>query len=74
MKIDNMIVCCASEWDGLPIKNKLPEELKARLKTEEQWFDNGYVLKENAAPYEMHPSVLAKRTCVYYLDTDVEPM
>ncbi|MBR3603823.1 MAG: hypothetical protein IKL48_03980 [Elusimicrobiaceae bacterium] len=74
MKIDNVIICCASEWDGLPIKSKLPDALKARLKTEEQWFDDGYVLKENAVSYEMHPAVLSKKTCAYYLDIDVELM
>lgn len=71
MKIDGIEIIRLSEWDGLPIKNKLPEALKTRLKTEEQWFDDGFVLKEDVVSYEMHPSVLSKKTCLYYLDTDV---
>lgn len=74
MKIDNNIITCFSEWDGLPIKNKLPEELKCRLKTEIQWIEEGFVVKSTSMVYEMHPSVMAKRTFKYYLDKDVEPI
>ena len=72
MKIDNIEVFRFSEWDGLPIKNHLPDELKERMKTENQWLEYGYVIKVDAPAYEMHPSVMAKKTFVYYLDKDVE--
>ena len=72
MKIDGIEVIRFAESDGLPIKNHLPSELKERMKTQNQWLEDGCVLKENAVPYEMHPSCLSKKTCVYYLDTDVE--
>mgnify|MGYP003291098709 CR=1 FL=1 len=73
MKIDNVIIVCSSEWDGLPIKSKLPEELKTRLKTENQWLEEGFVIKPDATFYEMHPSALSKKTVFYFLDKDVEP-
>ena len=34
-----------SDYDGLPVKSQLPEELKERLKTEKQWLWEGYVVK-----------------------------
>lgn len=72
MKIDGVEIYRFSDWDGLPIKNHLPAELKERLKTQNQWLEDGYVLKKGAKKYEMHPSVMAKRTSIYYLDSDVE--
>ena len=63
-----------SEWDGQPIKNHLPEELKTRLKTENQWMEIGYKLKAEATAYDLHPSFMAKKFFTYYLDKDVEPM
>lgn len=74
MQIDGVIATYLSEWDGLPVKNHLPAELQDRLKTENQWLEAGFVLKEGAQKYELHPSALAKRLCAYYLDVDVEPM
>lgn len=72
MQIDGITVVRFSDWDGLPIKNHLPVELQERMKTANQWMMDGYILKPGATPYEMHPSVLAKKTCVYYLDSDAE--
>lgn len=72
MKIAGFEISYLSEWDGLPVKNHLPSELKERMKTENQWLEAGYVVKAQATAYELHPSALAKRTCTYYLDEDVE--
>lgn len=72
MQIDGVVVTYFSDWDGLPVKNHLPAELKERMKTENQWLEAGYLLKAGATKYEMHPSVLSKRLCTYYLDLDVE--
>ena len=72
MKIDGIEVIYFSDWDGLPVKNHLPEELRARMKTENQWLEEGFVPRPNAPKFEMHPSSLAKKTCVYYLNTDVQ--
>lgn len=74
MKIDGVEILRLSEWDGLPIKNHLPVTLKDRMKTENQWLESGYVVKGTATAYKMHPSAMAKRTFVYYLDEDVEPV
>lgn len=74
MQIDGVPVTYLSGWDSLPVKNHLPAELQNRLKTEKQWLEAGYVLKEGARKYELHPSALAKRLCAYYLDADVAPV
>jgi len=72
MKIAGFEVTYLSSWDGLPVKNHLPPELCARMKTENQWLEAGYILKKDATKYEMHPSALAKRLFTYYLDIDTE--
>lgn len=72
MTIDGIKVNCFADVDGIPIKNHLPLELRERLKTENQWLEDGYIVKATAVPYDMHPSVLSKRTFTYYLDEDVE--
>lgn len=74
MKIDGIEVVYLSDWDGLPVKNHLPEELRERMKTENQWLEAGFLLKCGATKYEMHPSVLSKRLCTYYLDSDVKKL
>jgi len=71
MKSKGFEVTRFSEWDGLPIKNKLPEELKIRLKTKKQWLDEGYLVNPDATAYEMHHQVLAKMTYIYYHEDDV---
>lgn len=72
MKIDGIEITYFSDWDGLPVKNHLPAELRERLKTKNQWLEVGFVVKENAVKYEMHPSSLAKKLFIYYLDSDTE--
>lgn len=74
MQIDGITVTYLSDWDGLPVKNHLPVELRDRMKTANQWLELGYLPKEKATKYELHPSALSKRIFVYYLDTDVEKM
>ena len=72
--IDGIQITYLSSYDGFPIKNHAPEELKERLKTKLQWLELGFSPKENAEPYEMHPQAGARKTCMYYLDNDVEPI
>jgi len=72
MKIKGIKVERFSDYDGLPIKNKLPGELKEKLKTRKQWLEEGYLVKPEAKGYEMHARVPAKITFVYYLDDAVE--
>lgn len=72
MTIDGIEITRFSEVTGQPIKNHLPLKLRDKVKTENQWLEEGYCLKSGATPYIMHPSVGAKRTFVYYLYTDVE--
>ncbi len=63
-----------SEYDGKPIKNKLPEELKSKFLTEKQWIDEGKQIKEDAEYIEMHPNAMNKKLCKYYFVDDVEPL
>lgn len=72
LEIENITITYLSEWDGLPVKNHLPIELKERFLTSNQWLEKGYVLKANAVGYDMHPSAPAKRTFCYFIDTEVE--
>lgn len=60
-----------SEYDGKVIKTRLPDELKARFQTRNQWLEKGFAPKEDAIAYEMHPTALNKKLCVYFLDEDV---
>ena len=71
MKVGDLEITCLSHYDGLPIKNKLPEELKERLKTENQWLEMQLKVKQNECGYEMHPNANFKKTCIYYLDSQV---
>lgn len=61
-----------SSYDGLPVKNHLPVELRERFKTENQWLESGYVLVAGAVGLEMHPTAVSRTLCTYYLDTQVE--
>lgn len=63
-----------SDYDGKPIKNKLPDEIRYRFKTEKQWIDEGKQLRENARYIEMHPNAMNKKLCKYYLDEEVETL
>lgn len=63
---------CSSEYDGKIVKNHLPEEIKKKFYTKNQWLEKGFIPKENAIGYEMHPTRMNKKLCCYYLDSDVE--
>lgn len=63
-----------SEYDGKPIKTRLPEELKERLKTKNQWLESGFTVIPGATPYELHPALLNKKLCTYYFDTEVQKL
>lgn len=71
MKIEGMEVTYLSSYDGLPVKNHLPAELRDRFKTENQWLESGYRLAADVVGIEMHPSAMSKRLYTYYLDTQV---
>ena len=64
MRIEGFDVTYLSSYDGLPVKNHLPVELRERFKTENQWLESGYL--------EMHPTAVSRTLCTYYLDTQVE--
>ena len=74
MKIDGITVGYLSDKDGLPVKNRLPIELKERMKTQNQWLEEGFCIKEGATRYEMHPNCLSYKTFDYILDKDVEKL
>lgn len=74
MDITALLNVRISDYDGKPIKNKLPEELKSRFLTEKQWLDEGMQLKEGARFVEMHPNAMNKKLCKYYMDEEVEPL
>lgn len=75
MNIEELLTnVTTSMYDGKPIKNKLPEELKSRFLTEKQWIDEGKQIKENAKFVEMHPNSMNKKLCKYYFDEEVEPL
>ena len=67
----NLNIRC-SDYDGKPIKNKLPTEIKERFKTAKQWPYEGKQVKENAKFVEMHPNATNNRLCRYYFDTEIE--
>ncbi len=61
-----------SEWDGLPVKSRLPPEVEAGFKTRNQWEDQAVSLKDGARPVRMHPSPRAQRTFDYYHVSDTD--
>lgn len=61
-----------SEWDGLPVKSRLPPEVEAGFKTRNQWEEQDLYPKDDARPVRMHPSSRAKRTFDYYCVSDIE--
>lgn len=69
MRIEGFDVTYLSSYDGLPVKNHLPVELRERFKTENQWLESGYVLVVGAVGLEMHPTAVSRTLCTYYLDT-----
>lgn len=60
-----------SEWDGLPVKSKLPPEVEAGFKTRSQWEEQNLYPKDDARPVRMHPSPRAKRIFYYYHVSDI---
>lgn len=52
--------------DGLPIKNHLPHDLGAEFRTKNQWLTIGYTPAVDAPHYEMHPSMMSRRTYTYF--------
>ncbi len=76
-RIDNIeveffgIKAVASANDFLPIKNHLPHDLAVKLKTRKQWVELGFCPKTDAAQYELHPDMRAKRTFMYFHEDDV---
>jgi len=72
MQIDGVDLTCLSARDGKPIKNKLPAQLKERMRTENQWLEAGFLLKPNATGYEMYSNSMGKKLFTYYIDDDVE--
>lgn len=60
-----------SEWDGLPVKSRLPPEVKAGFKTRNQWEEQNLYPKDDARPVRMHPSPRAKRIFYYYHVSDI---
>lgn len=63
MKIEGFEVTYLSSYDGLPVKNHLPVELRERFKTENQWLESGYVLVAGAVGLEMHPTAVSRTLC-----------
>lgn len=61
-----------SEWDGLPVKSRLPPEVEDGFKTHNQWESLDVYPKDDARPVRMHPSPRAKRTFYYYHVSDIE--
>ena len=62
----------ANAEDELPIKNHLPADLGASFRTLNQWLNRGFAPKADAVEYRMHPSVMARRTYIYFYESDVE--
>ena len=60
-----------SEWDGLPVKSRLPPEVEAGFKTRNQWEEQNLCPKDDARPVRMHPSPRAKRIFYYYHVSDI---
>lgn len=62
----------ANADDFIPIKNHLPVDLEAKLKTKVQWNQQGFKIKPDAKPYKLHPSVMARKTHDYFYAEDIE--
>lgn len=60
-----------SEWDGLPVKSRLPPEVEDGFKTRNQWEEQNLYPKDDARPVRMHPSPRAKRILYYYHVSDI---
>ena len=74
MELKDLYECLdlLSDFDNKPVKSRLSSELKEKFLTKKQWEDKGFKPKENAFCYEMHPSSLNKKLCIYFYVDDVE--
>ena len=61
-----------SDYDGLPVKNHLPESLEKAFKTRRQWLALGYVPGEKATAVPMHPNLMHKKLVEYFHEDDVK--
>lgn len=61
-----------SKVDGIPIKNKLPEDIRGRLKIKSDWIKSGRIPKVGAKPFRLHSYNEYQDFGLYYLDKDVE--
>ena len=50
MRIEGFDVTYLSSYDGLPVKNHLPVELRERFKTENQWLESGGARRLGGGP------------------------
>lgn len=60
--------------DGKLIKNKLPEKIRDKFLTENQWLDKGMQPKKGAKPIEMHANAFSQKTFMYYFEEDVKTL
>lgn len=65
MLVKGVDVVC-SDYDGLPIKNRLPDELRNAFKTRKQWLELGRVPSGTATAVPMHPNSMNKKLIDYY--------
>lgn len=63
-----------SEWDGLPIKDKLPDCLQELYATRKQWLFRGFEVSPGAKPVPMHPNAMNKKLVEYFYRDDVRPI
>lgn len=61
-----------SGYDGLPIKNHLPPELRDAFRTRRQWLEGGFVPRDAATAVPMHPNAMNKKLVDYFYADDVE--
>lgn len=54
--------------DGIPVRNTT----SLLLLTKSQWAELGRSIKADAKGHEMHPSMMARRTYVYYTEEETE--
>lgn len=63
-----------SNYDGMPIKNKLPDDLRESFLTRRQWLAKGYVPSDWATAIAMHPNAMNKKLVEYFHEDDVTPL
>lgn len=60
-----------SDYDGLPVKNKLPGGLRDCYRTRRQWLAIGCVPSDIASAVPMHPNAMNKKLVEYFHRDDV---